>query len=179
MQLELGEYLMDKTIPLTQCVACLRAMYYPFADYLSKQRGNYEGNGFYMWWDLIIDNCLWGVQVIKLDDLKRQYGIEWSEVVEESARSRRPLKKTLQAWEQLYRKTDAEHRALLDEALDVLKRILALDEPCCVAAALHGLGHLWHPESWKVVQAYIDKHYAELDADSVRWLRQCRDGVVM
>lgn len=178
-QLELGEYLMDKTIPLVQRLACLRAMYHPFADYLCKQGNNYQGGGFFMWWDLIIDNHFCGAQLITLDELKRRFGIDWGDAIERSARSRRPLKETLRAWEQLYREIDPDHRALLDETLNVLKRILALGEPCCEGAALHGLGHLWHPKSWEVVQAFIHQHRASLDEESLRWLRNCRDGVVM
>lgn len=179
-QLELGKYLMDKTLPLTARIACLRAMYHPFADYLANCR-RYDGTGFYMWWDLVVDNHLWGLQVITLEALENRYGIRWKEVQEESARSPQPLKKTIRVWEQLYWQTDADHRALLDEALRVLKRIYELDEPDCLGAALHGLGHLWHPESHKIVQAHINQYRAELedDPETLRWLRNCRDGVVM
>lgn len=180
-QLELGKYLMDTSIPLSRRIACLRSMYHPFADYLTKHGEHYNGSGFFMWWDLIVDNYFWGPEVITLDELQNRYGIRWKEVIEESARSPRPLKKTIQVWEQLYRQTNQDHRELLDEALRVLKRILELDEPSCVGAALHGLGHLWHPESSKIVQAYIDKHRAELEQDPewLQWIRRCRDGVVM
>ncbi|MCS7209550.1 MAG: hypothetical protein NZ874_08260 [Fimbriimonadales bacterium] len=64
----------------------------------------------------------------------------------------------------------------MDECLRVLKRILAIDDPSCRGAALHGLGHLHYPEGWKLVQAYIQGEFSEAGLER---LRTCRDGVVM
>lgn len=178
-QMELGEYLMDKHIPLAKRLDCIRAMYHPFADYLAPLQGDYEGSGFFMWWDLIVDNYFWGPEFVRLADIERMLGASWHEVVKASKRSRRVLQKPLQVWEQLYRQVDADHRALLDETLQVLKRILQLDDICCQGAALHGLGHLHHPEGWQLVQEYIQRHRSTLTEDAIAWMRTCRDGVVM
>ncbi len=94
-------------------------------------------------------------------------------------RSPRVLRKTLEIWEQLYKQTDSDRRALLDETLRVLKRILELGDLACVGAALHGLGHLRHPQGWKLVQAFIDAHHAEFEPEQIEWMRTCRESVAM
>ena len=64
--------------------------------------------------------------------------------------------------------------------LETLREILALDDPRCKEAALHGLGHLYHPERAATVQAFIDAQTdLEQHPDGRRWLEQCRDGSVM
>jgi len=178
-QLEFGRYLLDTSIPLSKRLECLHAMYHPFADFLSRQGGRYDGSGFFMWWDLIIESHFWGPDILSLEDLEQRYGIVWKEAVLQSENSRRVLKKTLRVWEQLYQQTTPDRRALLDETLRTLSRILKLEEPCCCGAALHGLGHLRHPKGWRLVQDFINRHRAELTDDELRWMRNCRDGVVL
>ena len=73
-------------------------------------------------------------------------------------------------------------RQVHDVILDTLVRILALEDRRCQGAALHGLGHLHHPQGAEIVQKFIDVHRAELsDSDQARppWLEACRDGTVM
>jgi hypothetical protein len=64
-----------------------------------------------------------------------------------------------------------------DAYLRTLEAILDLEDEACQACALHGLGHLDHPERPHVVDRYIRRHAnKDLNLD---WLRQCRDGTVM
>jgi hypothetical protein len=69
--------------------------------------------------------------------------------------------------------------ALLDAMFDTLKLILELPDPRVQRYALHGLGHLHHPAVRPLVQRFIDQKRAELAADTLRWVEQCRDGTVM
>jgi hypothetical protein len=41
-------------------------------------------------------------------------------------------------------------------------------------SALHGLGHLHHPDVHGEVQQFIDTHG---EGFTLKWLEQCRDGV--
>jgi hypothetical protein len=63
--------------------------------------------------------------------------------------------------------------------LETLTQILQLDDPRSQEYALHGLGHLKHPEAREVVARYIDAHGDEWTAEGRQWLQQCRDGTVM
>jgi hypothetical protein len=60
-----------------------------------------------------------------------------------------------------------------------LSRILALSDPRAQEYALHGLGHLHHPEVRNLVQGFLDKHRDEFPPEGIRWVEQCRDGTVM
>jgi hypothetical protein len=60
-----------------------------------------------------------------------------------------------------------------------LKEILELSDPRCQSCALHGLGHLAHPEAAALVQSYIDRKKDTITADQMKWLEACRDGTVM
>jgi hypothetical protein len=64
--------------------------------------------------------------------------------------------------------------------LETLQQILDLPDDRCQSAALHGLGHLDHPDRAAVVQGFIDRvPKAELTGEYRAWLEQCRDGLVM
>ena len=63
--------------------------------------------------------------------------------------------------------------------LEILVKILALNEGRCEQFALHGLGHLIHPQKAVVVQKFIDDNRNNFDEDGIAWLEQCRDGTVM
>jgi hypothetical protein len=69
--------------------------------------------------------------------------------------------------------------ALLDAMFETLKLILELKGNHAERCALHGLGHLHHPEVRGLVQSFIDRRRNELDQGALRWLEQCRDGTVM
>src|ERR1043166_4555355 len=76
-------------------------------------------------------------------------------------------------------KLSVEARALLDAMFKTLCEILALDDKRCQAYALHGLGHLHHPDGAAKVQAFIDSHCGEFSSADIAWLEQCRDGTVL
>lgn len=74
---------------------------------------------------------------------------------------------------------DADARQMHDTILSTLVRVLQLGEERCASAALHGLGHLHHPDGAGIVQEYIDKRQGSLSPEDLEWLQQCRDGTVM
>jgi hypothetical protein len=70
-------------------------------------------------------------------------------------------------------------RALLDAMFVTLKEILELPDARTQGYALHGLGHLHHPQVRALVQAFIHAHNSELTPEGLRWVESCRDGTVM
>ena len=50
--------------------------------------------------------------------------------------------------------------AMQDVMFETLARILELDSPRCQGDALHGLGHLHHPETQQLVERYIASYPA-------------------
>ena len=74
---------------------------------------------------------------------------------------------------------DPDARRTHDLILDVLERILNLGEQRCEEAALHGLGHLCHPEGARIVQQYLDQCRDDLTKEGIQWVETCRDGTVM
>lgn len=75
-----------------------------------------------------------------------------------------------------YQKLSVDGRQMFDAMYPTLLKILALDHPACQWSALHGLGHLRHPQGREMVQNYLDAHRDELAVEDVRWLEACRDG---
>lgn len=51
-----------------------------------------------------------------------------------------------------------EDRKMQDVMFETLAAILSLDSPTCQGAALHGLGHLHHPETQQLIQRYLGEH---------------------
>jgi hypothetical protein len=45
-----------------------------------------------------------------------------------------------------------------DVMFQTLVRILSLDSETCQTAALHGLGHLHHPETKTLIDRYLAEH---------------------
>ena len=58
------------------------------------------------------------------------------------------------------RANGGEDQAMQDVMFQTLARILELDSPRCQGDALHGLGHLHHPETEQLVERYIASHPA-------------------
>ena len=56
------------------------------------------------------------------------------------------------------RERGGEDLSLQDVMFQTLASILELDSEFCHKAALHGLGHLHHPETEKLVQRFIERH---------------------
>jgi hypothetical protein len=51
-----------------------------------------------------------------------------------------------------------EDLTMQDLMFETLVKILALDSESCQIAAIHGLGHLHHPETDEVIRSYITLH---------------------
>ena len=56
------------------------------------------------------------------------------------------------------RKRGGEDQELQDILFQTLARLLALGSDVCQGAALHGLGHLHHPETQGLIERFIDEH---------------------
>ena len=52
-----------------------------------------------------------------------------------------------------------------DVMFETISAILFLDSPHCQKAALHGLGHLHHPDTQPLVQRYLEAHPSLAEAD--------------
>jgi hypothetical protein len=73
---------------------------------------------------------------------------------------------------------DPDSATLLETMFQTLTQILSSNDPRTQGYALHGLGHLQHPRVHEVVQRYLDENKDRFTDDHVRWIEQCRDGVV-
>ena len=58
------------------------------------------------------------------------------------------------------RERGGEDLELQDIFFRTLAKVLAIDSWICQGAALHGLGHLHHPDTGNLVERYIDEHPA-------------------
>lgn len=56
------------------------------------------------------------------------------------------------------RNSGGEDLKMQDVMFETLSAILCLDSPTCQGAALHGLGHLHHPETPELIQRYLKEH---------------------
>ena len=56
------------------------------------------------------------------------------------------------------RSRGGEDRAMQDVLFQTLAQILAIDSTNCQAAALHGLGHLHHPDTTNLIHSYLEKN---------------------
>jgi hypothetical protein len=74
---------------------------------------------------------------------------------------------------------DEDTREIESKILETLSSILQLDDMRTQYYALHGLGHLKHPNARTVVARYIEMHGSEWDSEGRKWLETCRDGTVM
>lgn len=69
-----------------------------------------------------------------------------------------------------------EDRSFKDTCLEVLSELVTHTDERVSCAALHGLGHLQHPDRPTVVDAYI-RRVPEAADDP--WVLECRNGTVM
>jgi hypothetical protein len=56
------------------------------------------------------------------------------------------------------RERGGEDLELQNIFFQTLARVLAIDSWICQGAALHGLGHLHHPDTAKLISRYIEEH---------------------
>jgi hypothetical protein len=145
----LDQLLWDNTVALDKRVECIRSMYLVYAEVVAKSDVRVMENCFDMWWDWLPSN-FWGCQAF---DNKIQEGDT--------------------------SKLDSDSKTLLDEMFLVLRKILELPDRRVQCYALHGLGHVHHPDVRALVQAFIDANRKEYDEVTLKWLEQCRDGTVM
>lgn len=54
--------------------------------------------------------------------------------------------------------TNVEHRRIQDAMFRTLIRILELESPNCQRGALHGLNHVFHPDTKTVIDTYLRRH---------------------
>jgi len=144
--LRLYEFLFASSVPLESRLDCIRSMYHVYSDYVSQLDRQPEpeiDSGTYMWWDLILHG-FW--------DLSRP-------VIPGTFRGDAS-------------KLDAESRLTLDVLFETLTRILAIPNRACQESALHGLGHLYHPNVHDAVERFIA---AGPTGFKLKWLEECRD----
>jgi hypothetical protein len=72
-----------------------------------------------------------------------------------------------------------DNRAVLNAMFETLCEILSLPDSRCQQYALHGLGHLQHPDVSKVIQKFIDENRDDLPPQALAWIERCRDGNIM
>ena len=73
---------------------------------------------------------------------------------------------------------DEETRVIQDAMFSTLKKILEIDATHCQYAALHGLGHLRHPDTEQVINNYLKIH-PELTKDEKEYANACITGEIM
>lgn len=147
-KLRLHELLFDASVPLPDRLECIRSMYHVYSDFVAKLETDLppDLSGFSMWWDLVLHDF-------------------WTP----------PKPFVAGTYKGDASKLDSESRVLLDVMFETLKRILDLPHRDAQRCALHGLGHLHHPEVRDTVQQYINAKKSELP---LAWLEECRDGTV-
>lgn len=76
-------------------------------------------------------------------------------------------------------KPDDANGARVQQAMfETLKRILYLESRACRMSALHGLGHLKHPELEKTIDGFLAAH-ADVDEELRQYALACRTGKIM
>ncbi|MDH5647833.1 MAG: hypothetical protein OEZ01_17610 [Candidatus Heimdallarchaeota archaeon] len=78
----------------------------------------------------------------------------------------------------LYRRlleSDDEDKQIQDALFETLGRILYLDSLDCKLSALHGLNHLYHPNTEELILEFLDDH-PDLDSDLETYALNCIDG---
>jgi len=86
----------------------------------------------------------------------------------------------------IFRETNDRYDALSDDGKRMsdamnrtLLKILALNNKACQWSALHGLGHLNHPQRWSDVQNYLNVHRNELTDEDAKWVEDCGNGSII
>lgn len=72
----------------------------------------------------------------------------------------------------------ADKIRIQDVMFETLKRILTIPSKACQGAALHGLGHLRHPATERVIQDYLEKH-PDLNDEDRKYVMACITGEIM
>jgi hypothetical protein len=143
--LRLYEFLFASSVRLESRLNCIRSMYHVYSDYVSQleREPDLGESGIFMWWDLVLHGF-------------------W-----DSSRPNIPG-----TWRGDASKLDSESHIMLDVLFETLTRILAIPNRVSQQSALHGLGHLYHPDVHDAVQFFIDTNPTKF---RLEWLEQCRD----
>lgn len=120
--LRLQELLFDPPIPLTPLSDCIRSMYRAYSDYVSKLEREPD------------------------PEIESEFYMWWDLILHGFWNSSR------RTWRGDPSKLDAESGALLGVLFETLTRILAISNRATQQSALHGLGHLYHPQVHGAVQ---------------------------
>jgi hypothetical protein len=89
------------------------------------------------------------------------------------------LRKHPQEYRFGYAKLTADEAAIIDTIFRTLSRILDIPHRGCQWAAIHGMGHLYHPEVQMRLQRYLDEHRGELSEDDVMWIQATGQNRIM
>lgn len=73
---------------------------------------------------------------------------------------------------------DVDVRRIQNTMFDTLQKILGLQSSACQLAALHGLGHLRHPDTESLIEGYISESNG-LSDNQVLYARACIKGDIM
>ena len=79
---------------------------------------------------------------------------------------------------ELRNRHNEETRIIQDAMFCTLKKILELESEYCQEAALHGLGHLRHPETKIAIEAYLRKN-SRLSKEQKKYAKACITGDIM
>ena len=146
---QLQTVLWDNKIPIEERIGCIRSMCRVFADFVANRKVETLEGSYFMWWDHLATS-FWFEQTYH-----RKLPSENYELLPE------------------------DDRRIVDAMFETLMEILRLDDDRVKSCALHGLGHLHHPQVRSVVQQFIENQSTGLTADAISWLEKCRDGKVM
>jgi len=184
-EIESHRYLTDRSVPLEKRLNCIRSMYFVYADFVAKSDIEVMENCFDMWWDFLSTN-FWAQVNLNMLTAKHQGDSEamlkemgWKDGMSIDDIIKNVKKKEPDDYESKLKTLNNDEKQILDVMLEILCKILQLDDGRCQQYALHGLGHLHHPKVKQVVQDFINKHEQEIDPNRLEWLEQCRDGTVM
>jgi hypothetical protein len=72
------------------------------------------------------------------------------------------------------RERGGEDLELQDVFFQTLAKVLAIDSWICQGAALHGLGHLHHPQTKELIERFIDEHPSLTQEQKAYALAACR-----
>jgi hypothetical protein len=174
--IEFGQYLLDDEVNETPRLSCIQSMYHVYADVVAPSEVEEMENCFDMWWDMLC-GAFWSCALFKYkgDQVLHAYGLGDDDETEDDSPSYTPdLSITI-----TYDELNLQEQKTCDTILQTLIKILSLDDIRSQSSALHGLGHLHHPQVKEVVQHYIDNGSEGWTEDGIEWLKQCRDGTVM
>ncbi len=125
----------DKDIPIELREAFVRSMYDLFAQFFAVEPLTPNGaTTVYMWWD-------WLAYPFHMLQMDRMEGKSEAEILSRN-----------HYWDAL--SEDAQR--LRQVMFETLSRILQIDSPLCQIAAIHGLGHLFHPDTPKLLTSYME-----------------------